>query len=455
MEFDHYSKRTYIILSLAIAPFLTNFIVAAINIALPSMALDLNMDAVELGWIPTAYLIALTMFLIPAGKLGDIYGRKKLFNIGLIIFSIGSLLAIFAYTNKVMILSRVLQGIGSALIFSNLYAIIASLFVHHDRVRALSLIFGVIFLGSVLGPIIGGFLTFEFGWRSIFELCTVVGIIGSILISRMDVEWFASRGEKFDLWGSIIFCISALCVIYGFSRINQGLNFIFIILGLTGLLVFFRYEKLISNPIFNLELLCNKGFILNNMATLLEFAPSVPIVFILSIYLQDVRGTIPYIAGLILVLQPITMLIVSIFTGKLDNLIKPRNMVIIAFLVNIISTLIFLTIAETTPILVIMLGLIISGVGSSLFASPNSHLVMSSVGEKHYGTASATITTMRGFGGTVGMSIVLLILTLFLGNADIAPFDCKTFITSSQIIFLTMGIVYLIGILVAVKNGIK
>ncbi len=451
MDLDHCRNRTYIMIILAIAPFITNFIVAAVNISLPSMALNLNLDAFTLGLIPTSYLIAITMFLIPSGKLGDIYGRKKLLNLGLIMFSLGSVIAVFSYTPSLIIISRIMQGIGSAIIFSNLYAIVASLFDYHDRVRALSLIFGVIFLGSVLGPLLGGFLTYEFGWRSIFEFSAVIGIIGSLLISRIGVEWHVSQEEKFDLLGSVIFGFSALWIIYGFSRMSHGIDSIFIILGIIGILIFFNYEKRITNPIFNLELLYNKSFILNNIETLLEFIPSVPIVFILSLYLQDVRGMIPYIAGLILVLQPITMLIISIFSGKIQP-IKPRKIVTLAFFVSTVSALIFLTIDKSTPIFVIGLGLILSGIGGSLFASPNAQLIMSSVNKKHYGIASATITTMRGFGGTIGMSIVIVILPIFLGYANITPFTYQTFLNGSKVIILTMAILYTIGIFISFKN---
>lgn len=431
---------------------LTNFVGTALNIALPSIASDLNINAVPLGWIPTSYLIALTIFLIPSAKLGDIYGRKKLFIMGLILFNICSITTVFSYCYNYLIISRILQGVGSAMIFGNLYAMVASIYIQQDRIRALSTIFGSVFLGSFLGPIIGGLLTFQYNWRSIFVLCTVIGIVGIISLSKLNIEWFGFKGEKFDLGGSILFGISSLMIILGLSRITHGLNWIFVVLGVLGLFIFYVYENHVENPLFNLELLQNRDFILNNAGTLIQYAPIAAMVFILSIYLQDVRGLSPIFVGFILVLKPLAMLVVSIFSDKLNKFIKPPAMVTISMTICLMSVLIFLALGLSTPILLISLGLILAGVGTSLFSSPNSDLIMSSVEKEYYGSASASITTMRGFGGSLGMSIVLMILTLYLGNIEIGHVDHESFIISSKQIFLTLCVVYSTGILIMLLN---
>lgn len=448
-------KRSYVLITLAVAPFLTNFVVTALNIALPSMARDLNIEAVPLGWIPTSYLIALTIFLIPSGKLGDIYGRKKVFSLGLLLFTVGSIITVFSDSYQYIIISRIFQGTGSALIFSNLYAMIASIFIQQDRIKALSFIFGSIFLGSFLGPLVGGLLTSICSWRSIFILCTFIGMGGILSLSKLNIEWFGSQCEKFDLWGSIIFGISSFLIIYGFSKIHQELNWIFAAFGFTGLFIFVIYENRIENPLFNLKLLHNRDFILNNLGTLIEFAPTAAVVFILSIYLQSVRGLSPISVGLILVLQPLSMLIVSIFSGKLNRTIESPVMVTVAMLISLLSVMVYLTLGLSTPILLISTGLILGGIGSSLFSSPNSHLIMNSVQEKYYGVASATITTMRGFGGSLGMSIVLVILTLYLGNIDMVHMNNESFITSSKLIFIILSLLYLTGIIIMLYNWQK
>jgi MFS family permease len=453
MVIEHdYNKRSYILISLALAPFLSNFVITALNIALPTMALDLNIAAVPLGWIPTSYLITLTIFLIPAAKLGDIYGRKKLFNWGLILFTIGSIVTVFSCNYHCIIISRIFQGIGSAMIFGNLYAMIASIYIHQDRMRALSIIFGCIFLGSFLGPIIGGLLSSFYNWRVIFVLCSLIGLVGILLLSRLDFECFGLKGEKFDLGGSLMFGISSLMIIQGLSKINQDLNWIFLVLGFFGLISFIIYENHVENPLFNLELLHNRDFILNNAGTLIQFAPIAPLVFILSIYLQNVRGFSPIFVGFILVLQPLTMLIVSIFADKLNKLIAAPAMVTIAMIISLMSVLVFLTLQLSTPIFVIILGLTLSGIGTSLFSSPNSHLIMNSVEKKYYGVASASITTMRGFGGSLGMSIVLVILTIVLGNIEISHLHSESFLISLNLIFKILCTLYIIGIVVTLLN---
>ena len=453
MDIEHYyNKRSYILISLALAPFLSNFVITALNIALPSIALDLNIGAVPLGWIPTSYLITLTIFLIPSAKLGDIYGRKKLFNWGLTLFTVGSIITVFSWSYHCIIFSRILQGIGSAMIFGNLYAIIASIYIHQDRMRALSIIFCSIFLGSFLGPIIGGLLSEFYSWRVIFVFCSLIGMLGILILSRLDVEWFGIKGEKFDLGGSLMFGISSLLIIQGLSKINQELNWIFLVLGILGLTAFIVYETHVDYPLFNLELLHNRDFILNSAGTLIQYAPIAPIVFLLNIYLQNVRGLSPILVGFILVLQPLAMLVVSIFSEKLNKLIKAPTMVTIAMAISLMSVFVFLTLNLSTPLLVIILGLTLSGIGTSLFSSPNSHLIMNSVEKKYYGVASASITTMRGFGGSLGMSIVLVTLTLVVGNIEISHLRNESFIISLNLIFWILCILYIAGTAIMLLN---
>jgi Arabinose efflux permease len=162
------SPKKYALMVAVLTSFLTPFVGSSINIALPSIGMEFNASAILLGWIPTTYLLALAVCLVPFGRIADIYGRKRVFTWGIILFTVSSFLATMSFSMDMLLLFRVLQGAGSAMIFGNLFAIIASIFPASERGKALGITITGAFLGLFLGPVLGGFLTEYFGWRSIF-----------------------------------------------------------------------------------------------------------------------------------------------------------------------------------------------------------------------------------------------------------------------------------------------
>jgi MFS family permease len=176
------------------------------------------MDAVLLGWIATSYLLTAAVFMVPFGKLSDIYGMKKIFILGLSIFTASSLLAMFAPNSSALIATRILQGIGSAMIFGTGTAILVNVFPLRDRGRVLGINAASVYLGLSLGPFIGGFLTQYFGWRSLFLVNVILGLVPlALALWRMEGEWADARGETFDLTGSVIYSLMLVSAMYGFS----------------------------------------------------------------------------------------------------------------------------------------------------------------------------------------------------------------------------------------------
>ena len=212
---------------------------SSINIALPTIALEFKANAILLGWIPTVYLLSLAVFLVPFGRIADIYGRKRVFTYGIIIFTISSLVAGFSISTGMLLLLRVFQGLGAAMIFGNVAAIIASLFPPGERGRALGISVTGVFLGLFLGPVLGGFLTQNLGWRSIFFLNVVLGLLSTLAVLRLRGEWTEAQGEKFDLPGSLVLGMSLVSLMYGLSELPTLHGFFLILGGLLGLVLFF------------------------------------------------------------------------------------------------------------------------------------------------------------------------------------------------------------------------
>ena len=219
------NKRTALIATTA-ASFLTPFAATSVNIALPSMGREFAMNAILLGWVPTAYLLAAAMFLVPFGRIGDLYGRKKVFVYGMVIFTLGALLSGVAHSALALILFRAVQGIGASMIFGTGVAIVTSIFAEGERGRALGINVASVYVGQSVGPFIGGFLTEHLGWRSIFLVMVPLGVFLLVAILKaLKQEWAGARGESFDWVGSIIYSLTLVAIMYGFSllpRITGG-----------------------------------------------------------------------------------------------------------------------------------------------------------------------------------------------------------------------------------------
>jgi len=210
-------NKNVVLLVTTMSSFLAPFMGSSVFIGLPHIGKEFSMDVVLLSWVTTAYLIAAAMFLVPFGKIADIYGRKKIFQYGIAIDIIASFLLIFSFNEMEMIALRIIQGIGAAMIFGTGMAILTSVYPPAERGKALGINVAGVYLGLSLGPVVGGFLIQYFGWRSIFaSYLPLELIILALTLFKMNGEWADAKGEKLDSVGSIIYCVSLPAMMYGF-----------------------------------------------------------------------------------------------------------------------------------------------------------------------------------------------------------------------------------------------
>ena len=192
---DSTIKRSALLIA-TFSSFLTPFMVSSINIALPAIGSEFQMSAVLMSWVPTSYILAAAMFLVPFGRLADIHGRKRVFAYGMWIFTLSSLALAFSPSAAVLITLRVLQGFGSAMIFGTGMAILTSVFPAAERGRVLGINVAAVYLGLSLGPVFGGFLTHQFGWRSIFLVNVPLGLfVIYLVVAKLNREWAEAQGE--------------------------------------------------------------------------------------------------------------------------------------------------------------------------------------------------------------------------------------------------------------------
>ncbi|MEG3224369.1 MAG: MFS transporter [Methanobacteriales archaeon Met13] len=445
-------NKNYALLVAVMAAFLTPFVGSSINIALPPIGMEFGADAVLLGWITTIYLLTLAVCLIPLGRIADIHGRKRIFTYGIILFTISSLLAAFSSSLEMLMVLRVLQGASSAMIFGNLFAIIASLFPDGERGKALGITVTGAFMGLFLGPVLGGILTQYLGWRSIFFFNVPLGILTTLAVFRLKGEWAKRSGEKFDLVGSVILGGSLTVLIYGLAQLPENFGYSLILMGLIGLGTFFYMEGRIKSPVLDVKIFKNRSFTLHNLAAFISYSAGVPIVFLLSLYLQYVKGMGPQSAGLLLAVQPVMMAIFSPLAGMLSDKIEPYRMAGLGMGLTTLGLAGLTFLGEDTNLGLVVVCLVALGMGFTLFSSPNTNVIMGSVESRLYGAASATLTSMRVLGQMSGMAVAILVLNIVMGSAIISPENYPSFIYSSQLSFALFAGTAFIGMILSLSG---
>lgn len=455
MESNHINKTSALLVA-TIASFLTPFMGSSVNVAIPAISTDFTTTAIILSWIPTSYLLASAMLSIPLGRIADIYGMKKIFIYGIIIFTLASLAAALAPSIYLLILSRIGQGVGSAMIFVTSLAIITAVFPPPERGRAIGINITILYLGLVLGPILGGIITQYLGWRSIFYLMVPLGLLITILtLWKLKAgEWAECHGEKFDLTGSILYSLSLLLALLGFSQISSLNGKIMLGVGIIGFIFFTILELRVEHPVLEIKLfLKNQTFAFSNLAALISFTGTFAVVFLLSLYLQYIKGFDPRTTGLVLATSTISMALVSPSAGRLSDRHEPRKLASLGMMLITLGLFIFIFLDKKTSIYQIILGLIIMGCGSGIFASPNTNAIMGSVERRFLGVASATVSTMRLIGQTLSMGMVLFIFSIYLGAVQINPSNYPLLMTSVQITFILATALCFIAIFASLARG--
>jgi len=394
---DKEVNKTIILLIATLATFLTPFMGTSLIVALPTIANDLAVNAILLSWISTAYILTSAMFAVPFGKIADIYGMKK--NVyGITILTISTFLAAISPSAEFLIVTRAIQGIASAMIFVTGLAIITSVFPPQERGKAIGINITAGYIGIVMGPALGGFLTQYVGWRSIFYFIAPLGllVIALVLWKMKGAEWGECKGEKLDYWGSLVYILMLALILMGFSSITGLLGMLMVIVGIVGFITFVIWELRVENPVLEIRLfLKNRMFAFSNLAALISYVGIVAVSFLLSLYLQFIKGFEPEVAGLVLVVQTIFMVIMSPIAGRLSDRLEPGKLASLGMAMITMGLLIFALLTDETSLYVIILGLAILGIGIGVFSAPNMNAIMGSVERKYFGVASATVSTMR------------------------------------------------------------
>lgn len=454
MHAEHSLKRVALIIS-ALSAFLTPFMGSATNIVLPSIGSDFGMNAVEMGWVVTSYILSSAIFLLPFGRLSDIVGRKKIFYCGILFFTLITLIiALLPGSSTLLIALRFLQGFGSAMIFGTGMTIIVSVFPPDQRGKALGINVACVYLGLAVGPFIGGLLTQHFTWRSVFLVTAIIGVFLIIYVPlRLKGEWADAKGEKFDVAGSLLYGISLVSLMYGFTRFPRSSGFILAASGIALFIFFAMYEKRVEHPVLNIKIFRhNRVYTLATTSALINYSATFGVGFLMSLYLQNVKGLTPLTAGTVMLAQPVIQTLFSPMAGRLADRKDPQSIASAGMGLTAIGLTLLVFVNRGTGLPFIIAALSLLGLGFALFSSPNTTAAMNSAEKRYYGVASGILGTMRLLGQMFSMGISMIVFTLVMKNARITPENTGLFLHSAKIIFIIFAVLCFAGIFLKTRK---
>ncbi len=435
--------------------FTTPLMLSAVNVALPSIAMDLSMDAVLLSWIPMAYLMASAMFVLIFGRLADMVGRKRIFLIGTFSVIITSLIAAFATSGIMLISARFLQGICAAMLYATQVAIVSSVFPPAKRGQAIGLTVSMIYLGLTVGPLIGGYVIDLFGWRASFlihmPLAIIVLCIGFTYVKG---EWLSNERGSFDLFGAIVYIVSILLLCLAVSWLPSTIGFILLILALFGFTFFFLFERVHKHPIFNVSLFfTNRFFTFSCLASLIIYTATFANVVQVSLYLQYLKGFTATAAGLIMMCQPLTMALFSPLSGRLSDRFEPKHIASCGMVLSGIGLILLSNLQIDSGLDYLIIALVITGLGFSLFSPPNVNAIMGSVEEQFYGSTTGVMATMRIIGQMSSMILVTLMFALIIGSVEITQANYPALEKAIRLTFNVAAILCVPGLYFSLCRG--
>ncbi len=296
---DRKTQRAALFVS-SLTAFLAPFMGSSVNVALPSMGREFALGAVTIGWINMAFLLAAAAFSISFGRFGDIFGRKRVFVTGIVVFTIASLLIAVSFSGGVLIAGRILQGIGSSMIFSVGMAILIAVYPLSERGRVLGINVAAVYFGLSSGPFVGGIVTEYFGWRCLFWLNVPIGLaLFGISASMLKPDERRAAAEVFDWIGSMILAVSLSLTIYAFSKLPETSAVVILVVGLLGLVGFVFFERSLAAPLIDVRLFYrNRVFAFSCLAALINYAATFAVGFFLSLFCRRLNRSLPKKRGL-------------------------------------------------------------------------------------------------------------------------------------------------------------
>ena len=455
------ARRWLVLVSITSGTFMANVDAAAVTVALPTMARELDVGLDALQWIVSGYFLTITAVLPLFGRLADLVGRRRVLSTGLVLFVVASLLVALSPSFPTLIAARALQGVGASMFMATIMASAVTAFPPGERGRVLGLLTSVVAAGTVVGPGLGGVLTDAFGWRSIFVVNVPVGLLGAagiFVLLPADRPAGPSAGRftaGFDMVGALLFAGFSSALILGLGT-GPGAGWSSpTTLGLLGasvvfLLLFAVQESRSASPVIDLRLFRRRVFGLGNLAGFVAFVLLLFPAVLFPLYLVEVLHRSLATAGMLMSLQAATMLLISPAAGRWSDRAGSRRPTLVGLALTAAAMLASTLLGRGTPLWLVGLVLALLGAGSGLFLSPNNSAVMGDLARDRAGTAGAILATARNLGKAVGVAVAVLLYTAFAGTSATAGVEAAVLLAGFRGAFLVGAVLAGAGLLAVV-----
>ena len=460
------SRKSKILMCVVIMTFMSCIDGSIVNVALPLIARDLNVTMAQVEWVVTSYLLIISVLVLLNGRIGDIKGKNKVFKLGILIFTIGSICSGFSKNLVLLIASRVVQGIGASCTMAVNMGIITSIYKEGEgRGKALGISASVVALGTMIGPSIGGILA-SIRWDLIFWINVPIGIINLILANKVLEKDNIKIEDKIDVRGTIAFGFFIVSLILSVTKgefvgyTNKYILFGFLI-SIIGLIIFLYLQKTVKSPVLDLKLFKNKLFLTSILCNFLTFIGLSSVTIILPFYLQDVLKMSTLHAGFFLMIYPLVLGIVSPYSGKLSDKLNSKYIATIGCLILSIGLILLGTVKENTSLFQVAIYSGIMGLGNGLFKSPNNGLVMKEIKKSQLGIAGSVNALLRNVGMVFGITLSTTLLYNRMSHiigyevSNYVPGRNDVFIYAMDIVFLTTGFICVLATILSIIRSKK
>jgi EmrB/QacA subfamily drug resistance transporter len=439
-------------------------------LGLPDMMVKLHADLISMIWVIMGYILVSTVFLLTFGRVADMLGRVRMYNLGFVVFTIGSALCGFSSDATQLIIFRLIQGSGAAMMVVNSVALITEVFPPNERGKALGLNAITFSIGGVAGPILGGLILTFADWRWIFFINVPIGLFGAIWGYRALKETSVrKKGERFDVLGAVSFSAGLTALLIA---LTLGIEYAFtstpilVLFGifLLGVAFFLWWEGRASNPVLDLTLFNDRIYNFSVLSAMIQALALFAVNFLIVFYLQGVLGYDPLKAALLLIPLPILTSIFAPLGGSIADRIGARVPATIGLLIQGVALVWFTRITPAMPYWQIALGLAVMGLGGGLFYPPNTSAAMNGAPKNRLGIASGTLATLRQAGMVTSFALSLAVaasslprdvmMQLFVGNnVTLGSAPMLAFVTGIHSAFFVSTILVLIAAGISFVRG--
>jgi len=429
LENDHFKKEDKIsrlglsLIVILVGSFLAPLQMHSSTLAIPAIAKEMGLTADIISWFTLSQVLTSACFVLPAGKLSDRFGRRRMFALGLLICSVACFIGGVSYNGYMVLLARGLQGVGTSLIFAAAVALLVSVPPEDQKVRVMGIYISVAYIGMVTGPLFGGFVIEQLDWRYVFYVPGIMFFILTVLgFGFIKWERYGDRETRIRLLDLSLYIGALLMMAFGVYDAKQLEGQILLLAGLVSFAAFCWFQSKRRDPLLQVKLFTqSRTFTILGSAHFLTYVSILALPFTLTLYLQYLKGVNAQSTGLILLVQALCTALIAPFSGTLSKYFRPRHLIFTGIACFVVACFMLASLVPESSIWIVVVAIALVGSSVGIMDTPIVHTSMSTVDDKLLGSASATMNGLRIVGGFIGMGLVSYLMGVYLGDAAIVP----------------------------------